>query len=227
VIAAASGSRALARRGPSAKARLAAAMSLALALGAPRADAQPHADAAPASEGAVRVVPLAIFVADTDGGPAVDEAFLAAQLEWANRIFAPVRVGFRVARVEALPAAHARLESRRDRDALARYLGGGAVHVFLVQSLRDVDEPSRMRMGVHWRERADRTKHFVVVSGIAAETVLAHELGHFFGNPHSETRNNVMSYGRDPAVPPFFDDAQGRRIEQMLRRYLRSGELRL
>jgi hypothetical protein len=179
-----------------------------------------------AQDGTSRVVPLTVFVADTDGGPVIDERFLADQVAWANRVFAPWRVAFHVASVERLPPEHARLESRGDRDALARFGRPGTVHVFVVQSLRDVDEPERFRMGVHWRERANRARHFVVVSRIAAPTVLAHELGHFFGNPrHSETPNNVMSYERDPQVTPFFDPAQGRRIEQAIRRYLASGEL--
>ncbi len=181
-----------------------------------------------AQDGPSRVVPLAVFVADTDDGPAVDEAFLAVQVAWANRVFAPWRVGFRVASVERLPAEPARLESRRDRDALARFGRPGMVHVFVVHSLRDVDEPERFRMGVHWRERANRARHFVVVSSIAMPTVLAHELGHFFGNPqHSDTRNNVMSYAHDAQVTPFFDPAQGRRIERAIRRYVESGELSL
>jgi hypothetical protein len=74
-----------------------------------------------------------------------------------------------------------------------------------VESLRDVDEPDRYRMGVCWR-RGDG-KPYVIVSATARPTVLAHELGHFFGNGHSSVPNNVMSYIRTDAEV-FFDAKQ-------------------
>ena len=53
----------------------------------------------------------------------------------------------------------------------------------------------------------------------------AHELGHFFGNPgHTTVKGNLMSYDRGPG-PPVLDATQGRRVQQHVRRFLRSGEL--
>ena len=48
---------------------------------------------------------------------------------------------------------------------------------------------------------------------------MAHELGHFFGNPHSSTPNNVMSYNRTGAEV-FFDDAQMRTIRVWAKRHV-------
>jgi hypothetical protein len=58
----------------------------------------------------------------------------------------------------------------------------------------------------------------------APATVLAHELGHYFGNPHSPVVDNVMSYERSGAAV-FFDADQGKRIAAKARAYVRSGEL--
>ena len=155
----------------------------------------------------------------------VDEPWLDAQLAWANRIFATTVVRFERVAVHALDADHTRMETRRDRHRLGRAMRPDVVNAFVVQSLRDVDDPSRYRMGVHWRPAALPGKHFVIVSAAASPTVLAHELGHFFGNrQHPETPGNIMSYHRGEGVP-FFDDVQKRRIRRFARRFLRTGEV--
>lgn len=160
-------------------------------------------------------------------GPAdADPEFVSRQLATANRIFAPYGVGFVVTGETTLAAGHGRLENRADRDQLGAYCQPGVINWFVVQSLRDVDEPARMRRGVHWRSRSQRPAHYVIVSRIAADFVLAHELGHFLGNHrHSPTPDNLMSY-QHTGKPLFLDAAQLRRMRRTLRRYLRTGELR-
>jgi hypothetical protein len=140
----------------------------------------------------------------------------------AGELFAPFGVQFARQDAPPLPSARAHVETRADRDALAARAADRVINVFVVASLQDVDEPGRARRGVHWH--APSGTHYVIVVGGAPPTVLAHELGHFFGNPHSPVADNVMSYERTGA-PVFFDDAQGRRIEAWARRYLASGEL--
>jgi hypothetical protein len=81
-------------------------------------------------------------------------------------------------------------------------------------------------MGVHWRFRGDTAKRYVIVSKIAFGGVTAHELGHFFGNGHSQVRNNIMSYERDKGARVAFDSRQGERIRaesQVILRDLASG----
>ena len=200
-----------------------AGVVLALAASVPpeAAVAQP-----PRTRGIV-TLPLAVTIAQHEGAPVVSPAWVTSQLRHANTIFEPQGVRFQVVQRHEMPSAHARLENRRDRHALGRLLHPQRIDVFLVLSLRDVDEPERMRQGVHWRPRGaefDPRAHFVIVSSIAGETVLAHELGHYFGNGHSEVPSNIMSYDRG-RVPPFFDDAQGARIRFSLRRFMRRGEL--
>ena len=176
---------------------------------------------------ALAPLPLAITVAQRDGAPVAEDRWIADQIAIANQIFGTVGVSFVDAERHTMGERHAAMESRRDRHRLGGLIHAQRIDIFVVASLRDVDEPSRMRQGVHWRPRgADYPAgaHFVILSAIAGRTVLAHELGHYFGNRHSSTSGNIMSYeGRD--APPFFDDHQAQRIRFSHRRFLAREEL--
>ncbi len=173
-------------------------------------------------------LPLTLTVAEGERGrPVVDRAWLDAQLENANTIFRPHGLSLRVTARHRMGREHARLETRRDRHALGALQHARTIDWFVVTSLRDVDEPDRYRQGVHWRPRGPGyppNAHFVIVSAIAGPTVLAHELGHYFGNGHSAVPGNIMSYERGD-VPPFFDAVQAQRIRGMARRFMAAGEL--
>ena len=80
-------------------------------------------------------------------------------------------------------------------------------------------------MGVHWRPRNDIGKHWVIVSASAMPSTLAHELGHFFGNPHTTVIDNLMSYQRKNEADVFLDAGQVKKIKRFARLYLRSREL--
>ena len=180
-----------------------------------------------ASAGADGVrIPLSVAVGQVDGAPVVTEEWLDEQVQHATRAFRPFGVCFAVDERRTLEPSRTVLETRADRHALGALVVAGRANVFVAASLRDVDDPALLRMGVHWRARAPRTRpsHFVIVAGSAWQTTLAHELGHFFGNPHHRTPGNLMSYeGRSDTSG--FDAQQGRRIAARLRRYLRTREL--
>ena len=168
---------------------------------------------------------LAVHVARLDNRAVVEEPFIARQIEAANRIFAPYGVAFERVESHVVSSRHARMETRADRHALGALVRRGVINVFMVASLRDVDDPARMRRGVHWRSVSHAPAHFVIVSAIAFDAVLAHELGHFLGNRrHSQTPGNLMSYHHTDVLP-FLDTAQQRRLRITLRRYLRTREL--
>lgn len=169
-------------------------------------------------------VRLSVAIASRDGAPIVSDGWLAERVAIANRIYAPCGIEFVIGETPELDAAHADLVTRSDRHALGRELRNGVANVFVVRSLRDVDGDG-FRQGVHWRPAGHPGAHFVIISAESGPSTLAHELGHFFGNGHSATRGNVMSYDRGN-VEPFFDAAQRRRIAQFLARFLRTQELR-
>lgn len=177
-------------------------------------------DAAP-----TRWLPLVLHVVEQDGAPVADAAFIQARVDRANEIYARYRVGFVVQRRVPLKAAHAHLSSRADRDALAPYLQRKVINCFVVTSLRDVDEPERMRRGVHWHAASRPGAHYVIISLLGDRDVFSHELGHYLGNPnHSPTPGNLMSYERGPTLP-FLDPDQLTRMERSLRGYFKRGEL--
>jgi len=188
-----------------------------LALLAPLADIQ---GAAPTCE-AEHCFEIQLHVAGDDKGLAAEPAWIAAQIAAANHHFKPLDVGFQLASVDALPESAMHVEGRDDRDALASHVRGSAIHVFIVGQLDDVDSPGATIYGVTWRRQ---TRRYVIVSAQAWERTLAHELGHFFGLPHSHVVNDLMSYDR--TGEPFVSDAQGVSVRDRARRFLRSRELR-
>ena len=178
------------------------------------------------AEERVTVLPVVAHIAQADGQPVVDRAFVGRQLASANRIFAPYAVQF-VLQEFCVGPAPTKLSSRRDRDRLADAVRPRVINWFVVASLRDVDEPSRMRRGVHWHRRDDPDVHYVIVAAYAQAGVLAHELGHFLGNrAHSKRVGNLMSYDWRTDTP-VLDRTQQRRLARAVSRYLRTEELQV
>ncbi len=169
---------------------------------------------------------ITFWVASQDDSPVVSKAWLESQRRIANRIFRPTGVQFETASIRRLADKHRQMHSRRDRHQLGKYVEPGTIHCFVVDFLRDVDEPERRRMGVHWHAKGlAKPAHFVILAKYAGDSVLAHELGHFMGNRrHSSTPGNIMSYHRGD-MPPFFDASQKKRIKAAARDYQRQGEL--
>lgn len=165
---------------------------------------------------------IAIAAAPDRAARVVDDAWVNAQIDEANRLFGPLGTTFRWYLEKPLADARAAMHTRGDRDALTPLTEEHVIDVFVVRELEDVDEPGRYRRGVCWTGRGG--KRFLILSQIAGSSVLAHELGHFFGNPHSLVTDNLMSYSRTGA-PPFLDAQQSGTIKAFSERFLTSGRL--
>jgi hypothetical protein len=163
-------------------------------------------------------------VAELGGRPVRDEAWVDAQIAEAERIFGALGVHLRKASQRPLAERFALLETRADRDALDAVKAKGVVNVFVVASLRDVDDPPRTRMGVHWRNRASPSHRYVIVSADALPTTLAHEIGHYLGLDHSPVVDNLMSYQR-ASERVFLDPRQTRTVRAFARLAFASKEL--
>jgi hypothetical protein len=160
---------------------------------------------APATGRATRCIGLHVHVVEVDGEPVASSEWMYADVEHANRLFAEIDVGFTVVAVDGLDAGMADVETRRDRDHLGRpHFSRGVVHVFVVRRLADVDVEGAEIRGVHWRDRADTSRRWVILSAIGSSTVLAHELGHFFGLPHSGYEVSIMN--KAPRPTPTWPD---------------------
>lgn len=195
---------------------LSALAVLALGLSSPE-----PAAAAPPDE--TVTFPISIAVAIDDGKPARDDAWIAQQIADANDLYAPARTRFRWTLRREISSTYAQMHSRGDRDSLAPLVERNVIDVFVVAALEDVDEPGRYRKGVAWTSKPNGTR-FLILSAIAPRTVLAHELGHFFGNRHTDVPDNLMSYSRTGARV-FLDGSQIERVQAFTERFLASGRL--
>lgn len=178
---------------------------------------------APPAEPATTTVRIRPVVAELDGRPVVDRPWLEAQIARANAVFAPYHLQFVLAPTEALLGPMDAM-TRRDRDALSAHVAPEVVNWFVVGTLMDIHESGRKRRGVHWRNR-ERGTRYVIMASYASTGILAHELGHYFGNPqHRHVPGNLMSYVPGVGLPTL-DPDQVKRLRRTLRRSLRSGEL--
>ncbi len=161
-----------------------------------------QADADPDLEALIKDVPrcdparaycfaLAFHVAVGQDGPVATADWITGQLAGANRHFAPLDVGFQIAGVTALAGSAMRVKDRQERNALGATIAGTVVDVFVTGQLDDVDLDGAFVRGVTWPGKGGRK--FIILSTEAPERVLAHELGHVFGLPHSRYPISIMN----------------------------------
>lgn len=150
---------------------------------------------------------LQLHVAHVTGGDGfvVTPAWVAEQVANAQAQFAAIDVGWDIVGADAVAADKLEtLHSREDRSALvAKGMSSGVVDVFFTGQLDDVDDPTNLTFGVTWRA-PNSTRKYIIVSGKARPRTLAHELGHFFGLPHSTYAISIMN--KTPRDKPAIEE---------------------
>lgn len=135
-----------------------------------------------------------LHLVHTADGPVQSVEWIREQVTHVNRHFALIDTSLEVVAVDALSATELDIDDRAERDALGHdRFTRGVAHVFVVGRLADVDIAGNDIQGVHWRERADRNRRWVILAERAGPLVLTHELGHFFGLPHSTYDISLMN----------------------------------
>ncbi len=188
--------------------------------------AQSNAQPATKKPAQLPAMPLSIAVAEQHGKPVVKCPWLRRQVAEAERLLSAQRVHVKVVKRRRLPARYVALEKAKDRDALVKHLERKVINVFVVRTLRDVHDPRYLIQGVRWRNLRNLRKDYIIVAASASPTTLAHELGHYFGNPHSYVDNNIMSYKRSDPSKVRFNAKQGAKMRRAVAGYLRSKKLK-
>jgi hypothetical protein len=154
------------------------------------------------------IFPIDVAVTSDEKGAVVDRPWIDREVALAEHVFGALAVHVRVDHVRGIGTELTRIEDPRMRDRFAALVTPHQIQVFVVRSLRDDAQVGLYRLGVTWDSHTLPSRRFVILSADAAESSLAHELGHFFGiQPHSSVKNNLMSYDREDALV-FLDAAQ-------------------
>ncbi len=169
-----------------------------------------------------------IHLSTQDGAPYITPTWLAEQLAFANRMFEPINVGFELHTVTTIELPPI-IDGRKVRDTVSKGVAAlRAIDVFVVGALADLEDPRFPLFGVHWRPAKPAGRRFILLASYAWGRTLAHELGHFFGLPHSSYAISIMNKTlrtEPPLEQRRFADQEIPILQKALRAILQRKEL--
>ncbi len=179
--------------------------------------------------GEKKTVGIALYVAPGTDGPVVSSEWVEEQVAKTNALFADMDLTFEIAERHELEPKETRIEGKEARDLLGRKrYKKGLIHVFVVGYLGNVDEKGEI-YGVHWRDRERTSRRWIILSAIAWDFTLVHELGHFFGLSHCDLAGSIMNKTGDDSTPMsdrHFSPSELKKMKRRLKRKLKSGAVK-
>jgi hypothetical protein len=142
-----------------------------------------------------KIIEVRIHLAQDQCQFVQDAKWLKWQIDQSNQLFGKIGICFKMKTILVLGKEWIEMKDQKMRTALGQNrLKSGLIDVFVVGRLADIDIKGEEIRGVHWRNPKDRQKQrWIILSKIAKDFVLAHELGHYFDLPHSTYETSIMN----------------------------------
>lgn len=153
--------------------------------------------------------------------------WLTDQIAAANERLRVVRAGVQVVAVAELPTDQRDVQTVGQRTALGLRGAQAPMRWFVVDRLIDDTDPKQQRKGVTWR---NGKQFWVIEANSAWRWVLAHELGHVLGLPHSTEAASIMNKTPRAWPPPWrlgYTPREQPTVRKTLARLVQSGQLQL